>query len=89
MLESWENIGVQVTGVLAGFLIGSLEYTVFGWLGLISQMIFVGIWFPNMATYPNPITLLGIAEFAKDWSLPLVLIAYLKSPLSTQIRDHT
>eukprot|EP00587_Corethron_hystrix_P016726 CAMPEP_0113331158 /NCGR_PEP_ID=MMETSP0010_2-20120614/22299_1 /TAXON_ID=216773 ORGANISM="Corethron hystrix, Strain 308" /NCGR_SAMPLE_ID=MMETSP0010_2 /ASSEMBLY_ACC=CAM_ASM_000155 /LENGTH=519 /DNA_ID=CAMNT_0000194325 /DNA_START=518 /DNA_END=2077 /DNA_ORIENTATION=+ /assembly_acc=CAM_ASM_000155 len=89
LMESWELMGKQVNNVLAGFLMGALEFNLLGWISLVGHFFLAGIWFGNIKTYPNPITLLGIAEFVMDWSSPIALFLFLISPLGAQIRERT
>mmetsp|Transcript_13230 Transcript_13230/g.31092 ORF Transcript_13230/g.31092 Transcript_13230/m.31092 type:complete len:350 (+) Transcript_13230:406-1455(+) len=89
MLEAWDVMALQITGVLAGYMNGAFEYGPFGWVMSISLAIFSGIFFPNIATSYAPVTLLGIAEFARDWSQPILLIAFIKSPLGRDMCERT
>ena len=89
MMESWGLMGRQIGFVMMGFFFGALEFNIFGWFGIISISVYCGVWFGNVATYPNPLTLLGIAEFAMDWTLPFFLIGFMVSPLGAQIRERT
>jgi len=79
LMESWACWGMQLKNVLSGFLIGAEDWYAVGWLGAISIGAFALTWFPFYATFPNPITLLGIAEFIQDWSWPFILWLYLKT----------
>lgn len=89
LMESWELMGKQVQSVLSGFLYGALEYNLLGWISLVGYFFLAGIWFGNVETYPNPITLLGIAEFFMDWASPIALLLFLVSPMGAQIRERT
>ena len=89
LMESWACMGIQFNGVLSGFLMGAYEYSFQGWIGMIGLGAFSWIWFANVGTFGNPLTLLAIAEFVKDWISPLFYIAYLQSPLAAQIRERT
>ncbi|VEU34278.1 unnamed protein product [Pseudo-nitzschia multistriata] len=89
LLESWELIGKQIGGVLSGFLFGALEFNLLGWIGLVGEILYCFIWFGNIATYGNPVTLLGIAEFVLDWTTPILLTLFLVTPIGSQIREQT
>jgi len=70
-------------------LMGSLEYDLLGWISSIGLGVFCLIWFGNVATFPNLITLLGISEFAQDWVTTLLLLGLLLSPLGKPIAERT
>jgi len=89
MMESWGCMGTQISGVLTGFLMGAYEYDLMGWVGLIGWAVFSWIWFGNVSNYPNPLTLLGMAEFAKDWLMPFLFIGVLISPMGAQVCERT
>jgi hypothetical protein len=89
LMESWALLATQIGGVLSGFFLGALEFQFSSWISLISQGVFAGIWFGNVGTYENPQTLLGIAEFVRDWLAPLLMIGFLVSPSAKYLRERT
>ena len=89
MMESWGCMGLQINGVLTGFLMGAYEWNLMGWIGLVGWGVFAGIWFGNVGTFPNPLTLLGIAEISKDWIMPVLYLCFLLSPTGEQVRERT
>ncbi len=89
LTQSWGSLGQQIGGVLSGYLMGGMEYPLFGWVGLIGLGVFSYIWFGNVRTYPNPMTLLGVAEFVKNWTIPILFIVFIKSPMGAQLRERT
>jgi len=47
------------------------------------------IWFGNVQTFVNPVTLKKIAEFVGAWILPVLFIGFMKSPLGAQVCERT
>ena len=60
-----------------------------GWILNVTLSLNLIIWFSNVKTSLNPLTLLGIAETSADIALPVLSILFLSSPLGFQIRDRT
>ena len=89
MMESWACMGIQIQGVLYGFFLGAMEYNLGSWILSIALGAFSWIWFANVGTFGNPVTLLAIAEFVQDWLAPVLFTLFLVSPLGEQIRDRT
>lgn len=89
MMESWGLMGRQIGSVMIGFFYGAHEYNIMGWLASIPIAVFAGIWFGNIQTTTNPLTLLGIGEIVMDYLIPSLLIGFIVSPMGSQIRERT
>lgn len=74
---------------MIGFFYGAHEYNLMGWLASIPIAVFAGIWFGNIQTTTNPLTLLGIGEIVMDYLIPSLLIGFIVSPMGSQIRERT
>jgi hypothetical protein len=55
----------------------------------ISLSLNLYIWFSYVETSSNPLTLIGIADYVYDLTIPLLTILYLITPLGSQICDRT
>jgi hypothetical protein len=89
LVESWAIPGKQMGMVLTGFMMGAMELSTVGWIGAMSLAMLPIIWFTSSANASNPLLVLGLGEFASNWTLPVLAIAYLMCPLGAELRDHT
>jgi hypothetical protein len=89
LVESWAIPGKQMGMVLTGFMMGAMELSTVGWIGAMSLAMLPIIWFTSSANASNPLLILGLGEFASNWTLPVLAIAYLMCPLGAELRDHT
>jgi len=89
MIELWAMPGTQLGLVLSGFMLGAFELPTVGWLGGISVAMIPIIWFTQSASSPNMVFILGIAEFAAAWCLPVLATLYIIGPLGKDLREHT
>jgi hypothetical protein len=89
LVESWAIPGKQMGMVLTGFMMGAMELSTVGWIGAMSLAMLPIIWFTSNANSSNPILILALGEFASNWTLPVLAIAYLVCPLGAELREHT
>ncbi|VEU42942.1 unnamed protein product [Pseudo-nitzschia multistriata] len=89
MMKSWAMVFQQIGMVLSGFFFGAKAIADIGWILLFSLTLTLYIWFSNVGTWSNPLTLVGIADISGDIVLPVLAISFLASPLASSIRERT
>ncbi|OEU12094.1 hypothetical protein FRACYDRAFT_244354 [Fragilariopsis cylindrus CCMP1102] len=89
MMKSWSMIFQQIGMVMSGFFFGSKATMEIGWIMTISLSLNLYIWFTYVDTSSNPLTLIGIADYVYDFTIPLLTILYLITPLGSQICNRT
>lgn len=88
MFKSWGMIGVQIGMVMSAFFFGAREMNAFGWAATAAYGVQAVVWFTQVGTFPNPLTLLGAAEFASSIALPIFCVVYILSPFGANIREN-
>jgi len=89
LLKSWKVIFVQIGMVMSGLMFGSRNINAYGWTAFCAFAIQGIVWYTQVSTFPNTLTLMGLSEFCQAAGIPIFSIIYLMTPIGSTIREDT